>query len=140
MVEMWLDAVGKGQTVGAAPRVGQPIVVDVVEQVRFAIIRVEQVPRSEPQAEVVAKPFGQAEVKRRRGLLVNVRCATLCDEKQLLTLHVEARRSVDFGTVIRISQHGVDDVWALAKQRTGFWMQRIAGADGLQFIFPDARL
>ena len=87
MVELWLDAVGKGQTVGAASRVGQPIVVDVVEQVRFAINRVEQVPRSEPQVEVVAQPFGQAKVKGGRGLLVNVRCATLCDEKQLLTFY-----------------------------------------------------
>ena len=62
MVELWLDAVGKGQTVGAASCIGQPIVGDVIEQIGLSVDWVEKIAGTETQSDVVAKSFGQAEI------------------------------------------------------------------------------
>ena len=107
---MELNAVGEGEAVGSSTCVGQPVVVDIVEEIGFSVHWVEQVPGSESQTDIFAESFRQAEVQGGGGLLVNVRRSSFGHQEQFLPLDVEAGSCVHFGAVVRVREHGVHDV------------------------------
>ena len=133
---------GVRQTDGirSSPSVGQPIVVHALEGVRLSIEGVQQVPRSEAKREVVSNSLREVEVQLRRRPLVNVGRASLCDQEQLFSLHVECHCSVEARAVTLEVDHAVDDVRALTKQRTCVRVIGVCGPNDSQFLVPNAGL